>query len=269
MHKAGKSSESDENRLAIQQDLQDRLAKNVSAPVLAAEITRLLKLLGKHPGSFERVAQYLAEKLAPRFAHKSEVLQTLIKDRWKELTDWADLAALEEVKAIIEAQKKVRPKIKTQRERLRRNKIAKNRYEHRERNYITKIGAIERDFSSKSALLSLDPAPPTGLCLDEIFHGGRYIGQILDYAQEICRWTFDELDHAITKSEQQAGPSLWHIAQQEFTGMDEASFVDRVSRHLRKGEFLLLIIGDGIRENTENIAAFLQKYAGLSSHWSG
>lgn len=35
-------------------------------------------------------------------------------------------------------------------------------------------------------------------------------------------------------------------------------------RHLRKGEFLLLIIGDGIRENTENIAAFLQKYAGLS-----
>ena len=177
MHHARKSSELDENRLSIQEDLQNRLAKNVSVPVLAAEITRLLKLLGKHPGRVERVAQYLAEKLAPRFAHKSEALQTLIKYRWKELTDWADLAAWEEVKAkalpIIEAQKKVRPKIKTQRERLRRNKRAKNRYEHLVRNYVPKIGAIERDFSSRSALLSLDPAPPIGLCLDEIFHGPR------------------------------------------------------------------------------------------------
>lgn len=74
MHNAGKSSEFDETHLAIQQDLQNRLAENVSAPVLAAEITRLLKLLGKHPGSFEHVAQYLAEKLAPRFVHKSEVV---------------------------------------------------------------------------------------------------------------------------------------------------------------------------------------------------
>lgn len=32
----------------------------------------------------------------------------------------------------------------------------------------------------------------------------QVVGQILDYAQEISRWTFDELNHAITKSEQQA-----------------------------------------------------------------
>ena len=62
MHNARKSSEFDENQLATQQDLQNRLAKNVSVPALAAEITRLLKLLGKHPGTVERVAQYLAEK---------------------------------------------------------------------------------------------------------------------------------------------------------------------------------------------------------------
>jgi hypothetical protein len=92
----------------------------------------------------------------------------------------------------------------------------------------------------------------------------QVVGQILDYAQEISRWTFDELNQAISKSEQQAGASLWVIAQQAFGGIDEAAFVDRVSRHLRNGEFLLLIIGDGIRENTENIAAFLDKYAGLS-----
>ena len=92
----------------------------------------------------------------------------------------------------------------------------------------------------------------------------QVVGQILDYAQEISRWTFEELNQAITKSEQKAGTNLWQIAQQAFGRIDEATFVDRVSRHLRNGEFLLLIIGDGIRENTENIAAFLDKYAGLS-----
>jgi hypothetical protein len=166
-----------EDQLAIRQELEQALAKNVSVPVLAREITRLLKSLGRQPGTAERVACYLAEKLAPRFTRKSQALQTLIKDRWKELSEWVDLAAWEEVKAkalpIIEAQKKVRRKIKTQIERLRRNKRAKNRYERRERNYVTKPGAIERDFSRRSALSLLENAPPTGPCLDGIFNGGR------------------------------------------------------------------------------------------------
>jgi hypothetical protein len=143
--------------------------------------------------------------LLPRFTHKSEALQTLIKSRWKELADWVDLAEWDAVKAkalpIIEAQKKVRPEIKTQRERLRRNKRAKNRYEHLERNYVTKIGAIERDFSTKSALLSLDPAPPTGLCLDEIFHAGRYK---MSGAVDSLQWLFG----LRRKSLSMAGPAI-------------------------------------------------------------
>ena len=39
--------------------------------------------------------------------------------------------------------------------------------------------------------------------------------------------------------------------------------MDRVTRHLRRGEFLLLIIGDGIRESAENIVDFVQKHSGL------
>lgn len=45
--------------------------------------------------------------------------------------------------------------------------------------------------------------------------------------------------------------------------VDEAQFVDNVSRHLRRGEFLLLIIGDGIREGVENIVDFVQRHSGL------
>ena len=39
--------------------------------------------------------------------------------------------------------------------------------------------------------------------------------------------------------------------------------MDNVSRHLRRGEFLLLIIGDGIREGVENIVHFVQSHSGL------
>ena len=45
--------------------------------------------------------------------------------------------------------------------------------------------------------------------------------------------------------------------------IDEASFIDAVSRNLRRGRFLLLIVGDGIREGVESMTEFLQQYAGL------
>ena len=43
----------------------------------------------------------------------------------------------------------------------------------------------------------------------------------------------------------------------------EAEFVDNVTRHLKRGEFLLLIVGDGIQESAENIVRFVQQYSGL------
>jgi len=180
----------EEDQDAIQRELQQSLATPVSSADLAHKIGTLLASLGKRV-DIRVVAQRLAEDLASRFTHKSAPLQRLIKYRPKELATLADLAAWDEVKTealpIIEAKPKIRSKIKSAEERLRRNKRAKNRYEHVERNYVTKIGAIERDFSTKSALLSLDPAPPTGPCLDEIFRGGRYK---MSGAVDSLQWLF-------------------------------------------------------------------------------
>lgn len=92
----------------------------------------------------------------------------------------------------------------------------------------------------------------------------KVVGQILDYAQEISRWSYEELDGAVKRSQRKRGASLWEIARTAFDLTDEALFIDRVSRNLRAGRFLLLVVGDGIRENTENIAAFLQRSPGLS-----
>ena len=147
----------------------------------------------------------MAKDLVSRFTTKSEALEKLIKYRPKELANLVNQAAWDDIKAevlpIIEAQKKVRPKIKTQRERLRRNKSAKNRYEQLARNYVTEIGAIERDFSTKLPLLSLHPGPPTGPCLDEIFNGGRYK---MSGAVDSLQWLFG----LRRKSLSMAGPGI-------------------------------------------------------------
>jgi hypothetical protein len=45
--------------------------------------------------------------------------------------------------------------------------------------------------------------------------------------------------------------------------VDEKRFHDALTANLRRGRFLLLIVGDGIREGVEAIAEYLQTHAGL------
>ena len=94
------------------------------------------------------------------------------------------------------------------------------------------------------------------------------IGQIIDYAKDLSTWTYQKLQEAISRptlsdgSNENKTRSLYEIVSA--TGeIDEAAFVDAVSRNLRRGRFLLLIIGDGIREGVETMTEFLQQYAGL------
>ena len=45
--------------------------------------------------------------------------------------------------------------------------------------------------------------------------------------------------------------------------VDEQRFHDALTANIRRGRFLLLIVGDGIREGVEAIAEYLQAHAGL------
>ena len=88
------------------------------------------------------------------------------------------------------------------------------------------------------------------------------VGQILDYAQEISRWNFDDLNYAVEKQ----GTGIIeqvknHLPEDDF---DEAKFIDWVTLNLKKGRFLLLIVGDGIRESVEDIIEYLQEHASLN-----
>ncbi|MBW3597796.1 MAG: hypothetical protein KY475_11035, partial [Planctomycetes bacterium] len=81
------------------------------------------------------------------------------------------------------------------------------------------------------------------------------VGQIIDYAKEVSRWSYEDLDAKAKKATQK---SLWELISSCAERLEEARFVDAVSRNMRAGRFLLLIVGDGIREEMERLAEFLQ-----------
>ena len=89
------------------------------------------------------------------------------------------------------------------------------------------------------------------------------IGQILDYTKELASWNYEDLQREVSRALGRKGNVPYELVRAQTPGVDEAEFVDNISRHLRRGEFLLLIIGDGIREGVENIVHFVQSHSGL------
>jgi hypothetical protein len=94
----------------------------------------------------------------------------------------------------------------------------------------------------------------------------KVIGQILDYASEMATWNYQLLDAAVRRAKPAPGllrdSPLFERARNT-DGFDEPRFVDAVNRNLNRGRFLLLVVGDGIREGVTSIAEFLQQHAGL------
>lgn len=94
------------------------------------------------------------------------------------------------------------------------------------------------------------------------------VAQALDYARSIKDWSYTEFEAAIRKARKEPSFSLWsHLSEQTDhdgrVSLDEAHFVDAVERRLRLGQFMVLIIGDGIREGVQALADHLQLHAGL------
>lgn len=86
----------------------------------------------------------------------------------------------------------------------------------------------------------------------------KVVAQILDYAKELNKWGYEDLQREVSRTTGIKGNALYEIIKKRFPDTNEADFVDEVSRSLKKGEFLLMIVGDGITEGTRNIAEFMQ-----------
>ena len=94
------------------------------------------------------------------------------------------------------------------------------------------------------------------------------VAQILDYASAMTHIGYAGLQAAIVAARRQPGFDLYaHVSavcDDRDVLFEEAQFVDAVSRNLRLGRCLLLIAGDGIREEVEGMTEFLQQHAGMN-----
>ncbi len=92
------------------------------------------------------------------------------------------------------------------------------------------------------------------------------VAQILDYAEQVSRWSYEDLNRRARAS---TGRALWeHIvaSTDPDARLDEDEFSDAVSRNLRRGRFLLLIVGDGIKESVEQLTEYVHRSPSLRFH---
>lgn len=88
------------------------------------------------------------------------------------------------------------------------------------------------------------------------------VGQIIDYAKELSSWTFSKLNEGVIKSSQTYNKNTKGIIEliknfEELEEIEEYKIIDNIGRNLKRGRFLLLIVGDGIRESVEDMIDFL------------
>jgi hypothetical protein len=92
------------------------------------------------------------------------------------------------------------------------------------------------------------------------------IGQILEYAALLRRWSYADLTACLKRALRWTGanPLYEHVRAAGGT-VEEARFVDAVSRSLTRGEFDLIVAGDGIHPDLAVIGDHLMEHSALAS----
>ena len=93
----------------------------------------------------------------------------------------------------------------------------------------------------------------------------RVVGQILDYAKDLALWDYSKFESECLKAGKWEEKSLFEVIQKKCPDMEleESEFIDNVQKNLQKGRFLLLIIGDGIKENMEELVKYIHRNGNL------
>lgn len=94
----------------------------------------------------------------------------------------------------------------------------------------------------------------------------KVVAQILDYAKELSKWTYSDLQREVNKRLKSKGNSLYSLIANANPNqvLSEIDFVDSINRNLRLGNILLIIAGDGIREGAKEISEFINSSNGLN-----
>jgi hypothetical protein len=92
----------------------------------------------------------------------------------------------------------------------------------------------------------------------------QVVAQMLDYAKRLSTMTVEELEQACRTARRPAPldshPSLFGFMAKQFSEISEQQFIDSVQKALKNARFMLLVVGDGIRENLEDMVKMLHRY---------
>ncbi len=92
------------------------------------------------------------------------------------------------------------------------------------------------------------------------------IGQIMEYGALLQRWTYSDLTAHLKADLGLGGQNpLFDHVKKTHENLDENAFVDAVSGSLDRGDFNLLVAGDGIRSDIQAIKSYLDIQRGLAS----
>ncbi|MDX8405523.1 MAG: hypothetical protein R8K50_05155 [Mariprofundus sp.] len=89
----------------------------------------------------------------------------------------------------------------------------------------------------------------------------KVVAQVLDYARAISRWTYSDLQRQVAATTKQRGNVPFDLVKKLYPDLPEHKFVDDAYASMRAGRFLLLIVGDGIREDVGAIAELINRNA--------
>lgn len=140
------------------------------------------------------------------------------------------------------------------------------------------ISEIEPVFSEGVSLCK-ELETPSGFCDNVLVNDGGYVtivecklwrnpesrrkvvAQVLDYAKDFTKFGYSDFENAVLKARNEGHRSLFEIMREHYPDIDESEFTDNLSRNLREARLLLLIVGNGIRENAEELVGFLNNFA--------
>lgn len=89
------------------------------------------------------------------------------------------------------------------------------------------------------------------------------VAQVLDYARAISRWSYSDLQRQVAHATGRTGNVPYELAKAQHPELIEHDFVDATAAAMRAGRFLLLIAGDGIREDVGAMAELINNNAAM------
>lgn len=89
------------------------------------------------------------------------------------------------------------------------------------------------------------------------------VAQALDYAACLFEMDFEAFQRAFLRGQPSRGQRSLVEMFPDAERPDEATFVDAVSTNLSRGRIVVLVVGDGIRSETERLADALQSHVGF------